>query len=246
MNVTHTLSEDSDRGMELDDLDSDIRRMSLDAMKMLDSLTDEVTELANSSTPKSKSRSGSPSSRKIDEHPEDMSHSDAHDMSLSEMAQPQLVVTPSPEKKIKHIDDIDVGDDDETDRDDDMSYDGSYDGSIMKEMDALNKVAAEIERELSTQDVKTMQKAMLELQHSPKATLRERIIDLDDREIIRKVLEEEMIKVGPKTEWEKFTQRFSSQELSAEQTTYVLASSAIMVWSVVVGLIFKSLMGELV
>jgi hypothetical protein len=244
--ISNTLSDDSDRGMELDDLDADIRRMSVDAMNMLDSITDEVNGMANTSSRKSKSRLVSPSSHGRQEQLESFPHTDAHDMTRSEKAQPELLVTPSPEKRIKHIDDIDVGHDDETDYDDDISYDGSCDDSIMKEMEALNKVAAEIERELSAQDVQTMQKAMLELQNSPKATLRERIIDLDDREIIRKLLEEEMLKVGPKTEWEKFTQRFPSEGLSTEQQTYILASSAIVVWSIVVGLIYKSLYRDLI
>ena len=279
--MRQVLSEDAS---ESDDhVNDDIKRMSLDAMKLLDSITDEVNEIANggggdyssnqsgsssrrrsTTTSKFKARSVSPTSDDEDEdargeeHEEDdnahNAHATAHDMALAspsfDSTSPKQV-NPTSTSTIKHIDDLDIGSDDEDD--DNMSFDGSLgsigDDSILKEMEALNLVTKEIEKELTRADDTTLQQKLLELQHSPQATLRQRIVDNNDREIINKILEEEgMITSGEsatkKGDWEHIVEKLAS--ISTQQTTCILASTTTIVWSIVVGLIYKSLYGDLI
>ena len=104
------------------DIDMDVRRMSMDAMKLLDSITDEVAELETNISKRSlsyqRSRSVSPASRDGSLH--DLPHADQHEMSidLTETSDERVPVTPSPPKKTyTNINNIVLDDDEDSDED---------------------------------------------------------------------------------------------------------------------------------
>ena len=162
-------------------------------------------------------------------------------------------VTPSPREvssTLKHIDELDLSDDeddsghdDDDDEDDNLSYDMSLDGSIAGELDALRVVAKEIEKELQDQDGQTMQKAIESLENSDDP--KKRILTSDDQEIIRKALLDEMRKYEPKNGFERFMKRYRLEGLNEQDKTYALATMCTIVWSIVFRLIFKVKYGEI-
>jgi hypothetical protein len=220
------LSEDL---LEHSDINEDIRRMSMDTMKFLDSITDDVAELSKSTkSPSRTSRSVSPSSHQ---------DGDNHDGVMTPTNGSKQGIAPS--SKIKSIHDLEIDGDDDDD-DDDMSF-----SSMTNELSALIAVTKEIERELSTQDSQTMMEAMSKLEKSPDPVVK-RILGSDDKEIIRRVLEEEMKKVSvPKNDFERFLKTYRVDNLTEPNTTKFLAGSAALVWSIVFGLILRVMYGEI-
>lgn len=225
-----TLDEDSERSNDfLSELDSDLARMSEAAMSVLDSITDEVNAMEKKS--KSPKNTKSPS---LGEHFDSSTQNDR-----------SFAVTPSPDGKsryIPHIDDIEVSDD-EDDASLDLSIDASLDDSITRELDALRSVTRQIERELSTQDGNTMEQAIAEDDKSldPK----NRILTSDDREIIRRALDDEMKKYVPKNAYERFMKRYQLEGFSEQDKTYALVGFCTMVWSIVFRLLYKVSYGEI-
>lgn len=273
------LTFSSDDGTETSDVDNDILQMSVSAMKILDSITDEVAELSKprssrslNSTPATPMKSSSSSSLP-------MSPSSARDSgrkSLTRMQQgrrtegdetptpakttasatpppipaspagnnnsgsryvERVPVTPSPnltkKKIIKHIDDLE--DDDEDDMTDD--------GSIARELGALMSVTKEIEQELSRQDTLSMHEAIARIEKSPEPKMKE-ILGSDDKEIIRKVLDDEMRRYQPKNGLESLLKRLQLEGIREEEVTYALATSAVVVWSIVLRLAYKIMYEE--
>jgi hypothetical protein len=225
MEVSEDLSEHSD-------IDEDIRRMSMDAMKFLDSMTLDVAELSKSTKSPSRTpqrpRSVSPSSHQDgDSRHEIMTPTDGS----------KQVITPSP--KIKSIHDLEIDSDDD-DYDDDISL-----SSLTNELSALVAVTKEIERELSNQDSGTMKEAMSKLEKSPDPVLK-LMLGSDDKEIIRRVLEEEMKKISvPKNDFERFLKTYRVDELTEPNTTKFLAGTAGLVWSIVFGLLCRVMYAEI-
>jgi hypothetical protein len=162
----------------------------------------------------------------------DLPHADMHEMAidLSETAgtktNNQVSVTPSPEKYYVNINDIEIDDED------------SDDESIVKELSALGLVTKEIERELSTQDTQSMQAAMSRIQTSPDPVPR-RLLGSEDKEIIQRILDEEMKKWEPKTGLERFIKKYQTEGLTGQEMTIFLGSTATLVWSLVFGLVLK-------
>ena len=204
--VSEDMSENDDHSDI--DIDFDVRQMSLDAMKILESLSDEVNEIEKSSA-KNRSRSASPSSSSKGSFRDDKKL----DADIAEGTK----VTPSPTKKYQNINDIDLGDDD--DEDDDYSI---SDDSITKELDVLAAVTREIERELATQDTHTMRKAMLNVEASPDP--RKSMLDSDDKEIIQKILDDELRNYEPKNAMERFLKRYQIEGFSMQEKTYFLSA----------------------
>jgi hypothetical protein len=214
------VSEHSD--IDIDNIDIHLHRMSVDAMKILESITDEVNEIGKGNS--SRDPSSSPPSKKGKLEPSMMSDGKP--------------VTPSPDQKPRHMDDLDLGGDDDDD-DDDMSDDGS----LAQELSALRSVAMEIERELSTQDVGTMQKAISGIESS--SDPRKRMLNSDDKEIIRRILDDEMKKYVPKNSWERFMKRYHLEGISEQDKTYFLAPICTLVCSIFIRLVYKVMYGEI-
>jgi hypothetical protein len=217
------------------DIDMDVRRMSMDAMKLLDSITDEVAGLENNSY--KRSRSTSPASKDGSSHT-DLPHAGMHELSIDlsgsagTKTNDRMRVTPSPEKFYTNINDIEIDDED------------SDDESITKELSALGLVSEEIERELRAQDRQSMKEAMSRIQTSPDPVPR-RLLGSEDKEIIQRILDEEMKKWVPKTGVERFIKRYQMEGLTSQETTIFLGSMASLVWSIVFGLVFKVMHAEI-
>lgn len=208
----------------------DLQRMSAAALSALESITDEVDAME---------KKGKANKPKV-ERPSLGDHFKAAEKKKSSP------VTPSPRQdssSIKHIDDVELSDD-EGGNDDDMSYDMSLDGSIANELDALRVVAQEIEKELQTQDGQTMEKAIESLEKNADDP-KKRMLTSDDKEIIRKALVDEMKKYEPKNAWERFMKRYQLEGLSEQDRTYALATLCTLVWSIVLRLLFKVKYGEI-
>jgi hypothetical protein len=172
-------------------LDDDIRRMSADAMFLLNSITDEVNEIPDteSSSSTTKRQSTARKSTSIN----DISGPRAANPSTPENSNQRPddntttrtpIFTPTPQKtnnknrnnKIVHIDDLDIDEKEEHENDDSDAYslsddDHSLDDSISNELSALRDIQREIERELKLEDEATMQEAMNQLlqQTSPQS-----------------------------------------------------------------------------
>lgn len=216
--------ESSDHFSDLD-IDGDFQRLSA----ALDSITDEVDAIER------KSKSSKPQAQKISlgDH---FQSSDGD----SQSSDPPLGASKT---SIKHIDDIQLSDDDDDD-DDDMSYDPSLDGSIAGELDALRLVAQEIERELQDQDGVTMQMAIENIEKNSDDP-KNRILTSDDHEIIRKALLDEVKKYEPKNGWERFMKRYQLDGISEQDKTYALTTVCTLIWSIVFRLLYKVTFGEM-
>lgn len=77
-----------------------------------------------------------------------------------------------------------------------------------------------------------MKEAMAKIQMSPDPLPRP-LLDSDCREIIQKILDEELGKWEPKTGLERFIKRYQMEGLSISETTVFLGSIAALVWSIV-------------
>jgi hypothetical protein len=220
MELSEDLSEHSD-------INEDIRRMSMDTMKFLDSMSKSTKSPSRTSQ---RSSSVSPSSHQ---------DGDNHDDMITPTDGSKQVIASSP--KIKNIDDLEIdSDDDDDDYDDDMSL-----SSMTNELSALVAVTKEIERELSNEDSRTMMEAMSKLEKSPDPVVK-RILGSDDREIIRRVLEEEMKKASiPKNDFERFLKTYRVDDLMEPSTTNFLAGTAALVWSIVFGLFLRVMYAEI-
>lgn len=229
-------SEHSDVDVDMD-IDIHLQRMSTDALAVLDSLRDEVAELSRDSSSRrlggKSPRSRTASSSSEGELKEDnMTHSDNHDMTLKDL------------KKTKD-------DDDDTslnlpgsfrDRDYDDDDDMSDDESIARELGALREVTREIERELKSQDADSMRDAISRIENSTdKANLRKQLMGSEDKEIIRKILEDEMKKDPPSNPIEGFIHTFGlyGPGVGGRDLNYPLLAGAVAVWVVVIGLLVQ-------
>jgi hypothetical protein len=227
-------SEHSDVDIDID-IDIHLQRMSTDALAVLDSLRDEMAELSRDSSSRKlggkspRSRSSSSSSEgELKE--ETMPHSDNHGMALKDL------------KRTK-------GDDSSLnlsgtfhDRDNDDDDGVSDDESITRELGALSEVTREIERELKSQDADSMRDAISRIESSAdKASLRKQLMGSDDKEIIRKILEDEMKQDPPSNPIEGFIHAYGLYGPGAggQDLNYPLLAGAVAVWAVVIGLLVQ-------
>lgn len=215
-------SEELDESDLSFDLDGDLQKLSLAAMSTLAAITDEVNEIERNAR--------SPGTPPVVESREDQAN--------SIIKEKPSTVTPSP-SKIKHIDDIDIS---ETD-DDDLSLDFSLDGSIARELSALRDVTRQIEQELSNEDSGTMQQVILEIEKLDDPKIR--ILTEDDEKIIKKVLDEEIVKYVPKNAWERFMKRYQLEGINEQDKSIALAALCTIVWSILFRLFFKVKYGEI-
>ena len=257
-----------DTDFEHSDVDIDIRRMSTDAMAILDSITDEVAELTSSKKGRKRSNKRSSSKQKqgfsvrqvspdasesSDEMVDDLGpHPDYHEMA---MLNPNTDALPGLDPSLNPLYGgyEDDGDDDREDDDDDHGDDISDDeslGSFAKELSALRTVTMQIERELKSQDVDTMRVAMSRIENSPgKASVKKQLLSTDDKEIIKRILEDEMEKEKQKQKnaLEAFIHNHGLYGPGAggEDLNYPLLGVAIAIWAIVIGLCVKVMFGEI-
>ena len=228
-----------DSGHSDDDIDIDIdihlQQMGTDALAVLDSLRDEMVELSRDSSSRKlggkppRSRSSS-SSSEGELKKENMPHSANQDMALKDL------------KETK-----DDGDDTSlmftgSFRDRDYDDDMSDDESITREMGALSEVTREIERELKSQDADSMRDAIARIENSTsKANLPKQLMGSVDKEIIRKILEDEMKKDLPSNPIEKFIHTYGLYGPGAggQDLNYPLLAGAVAVWAVVISLLVQ-------
>jgi hypothetical protein len=208
------------------DIAEDLRRLSAEAMSALESITDEVDamEKKDETTPKATSNLT-------------LSFDKTSGTRGSVGSGRMTSTTGEQETSLKHLDDIDICDDED---DDELSFDGS----IAREIDALRRVAQEIERELQFQDGDTSKDAIEDLP-TPAEEAKERILTPDDHEIIRRALFDELKKYEPKNGWERFMKRYQLEGLNEDDMTYILAAACAMIWSIVLWLVFQVKYGEL-
>ena len=114
---------------------------------------------------------------------------------------------------------------------------------MARELRALREVTRQIEQELSNEDSGTMQKVILEMEKEddPKS----RILTEDDEKIIKRVLDEELLKYVPKNAWERFLKRYRLEGVNEQDKSIALAAMCAIVWSIVFRLFFKVKYGEL-
>jgi hypothetical protein len=132
--------------------------------------------------------------------------------------------------------------DDSNNDEDDMSDDES----IVKELYALREVTREIEREIKSQNTESMQDAIAQIEQSPDDTKLKKLITSDDKEIIRRILEDEMKKNQPKNAIEGFVHRYNLYGPGAggEELNIPLLAVTVAIWAIVIGLLVKTMYFE--
>lgn len=235
--VVSDASEHSDADIDID-IDIHLQRMSTDALAVLDSLRDEMAELSKDSSSRKlgklpRSRTSSSSSEgELKE--ENTTHSDNHDMASNDLKKTKETDDDTPLNLSASFRDRNY----EYDDDDDMSDDES----ITRELGALNEVTREIERELKSQDADSMRDAISRIENSTsKANLRKQLMGSEDKEIIRKILEDEMKKDLPSNPIEGFIHAYGLYGPGAggQDLNYPLLAGAAAVWAVVIGLLVQ-------
>lgn len=226
---TNDLTEHSDADIT-GELDSDLLKMSADAMAILNSLSDEVND-DNDQKKKTK------------------------------------------KKEIAHIDDLDIGgddDDDDTDNyddDDDTVGDMSLgDDSITKEVKSLRNAQKDLERELNSQDVSSMQEAMAKLKQQPlsplsspfnsptstkskkKSSHLSKQLGEVDQQIIQRILQEEKERQKTSNIILEYVERYSLYGPGyvgcGKQLDVTLLIAAVGVWSILFGLSYHVMNAE--
>lgn len=117
--------------------------------------------------------------------------------------------------------------------DDDMSLDDS----VATEMKVLKQVALELEKALNSQDIRMVQRAIERIGNSSDPKLKN-VLESDDKEIIRKILEDEMRKNEPVNFVGRYLYKCVMGTLSEEETCRFLVSFLVLMWSVVIFLAF--------
>jgi hypothetical protein len=140
-------------------------------------------------------------------------------------------------------DDIPTPKHDPTDHMDDLYDDLSLDESLANEMKALKQVALEIERELQSTDSHTVQEAIERIGNSQDPHVKG-ILESEDKVIIRKILDEEIQRNEPKNKLLRYLYKAVMNTLTEEETTHLLVAVASLVWSIVLGLVFRDMTVE--
>ena len=254
-------AEDSDTDI---DVDSDVRQMGDFAMKMLETISDEVSGSKLSSSSEegtddaalqvrlrafnllndlggpdgddTEAEQNWPQRPSLSPPPQSAVPTAEEDLSESEVQYDvpgEALFSHSPANKIQHVDDIDISDDD-----DDESI-----TSFRKEMNKLDELQREMERELRAHDAESMRRAMSEEEESP--DLRKRILSDDDKEIVKRILDDEYLKYEPKNAFERIMKKYYFEGVSSEVTTYCLGLSGLVIWMIVFGLIHKVMHAEI-
>jgi hypothetical protein len=124
---------------------------------------------------------------------------------------------------------------------DDLTGDGSSDddGSFMEELSALKEVAQKLEEELREETADSMKEAMQRIMHSPAPKNTKTALESKDREIIDRILDEEMKNCVPSNKLENIIWSIRQQGLSAHETTYFLSTLCAFVWAIALGLMRK-------
>jgi hypothetical protein len=132
--------------------------------------------------------------------------------------------------------------DDSNSDEDDMSDDES----IVKELHALREVTREIERELKSQNAESMQDAIARIEQSSDDTKLKKLMTSDDKEIIRRILEDEMKKNQPKNAIEGFVHQYNLYGPGAggEELNIPLLAVTVAIWAIVIGLLVKTMYFE--
>jgi len=158
-------------------------------------------------------------------------------------------------RKLRSFGDDDDDDDDDTADDDtatsslhtsgldtcgdsytDYDYDDmSEDGSIGKEMKRLRQVQNELQKDLNSQDMQTLIHTIERIGQEPTSPQFQKILTTDDKDIIRRILNEEMEK-------EKNSMPLASKH--AQSLSMPLLASVVIVWGVVAYIIVRELNQE--
>ena len=194
MAVVDTAAEDPTDHSDNTDLDHDLLRMSADAMAILNSISDEVNEISATS-PKGKGSNLDDSFSEFGyEHNSSKTQAVIMGVSTAEK---------ETKSKIVHIDDLDVDDDDTVG---DLSL---GDGSIADEFKSLRDIQKEIERELQSHDEDAMHRELARIQQQQSPPLKTRkVLDVDDKEIIDRILKEEKSRSLPQNIALEFIERY--------------------------------------
>lgn len=128
-----------------------------------------------------------------------------------------------------------------SEHDDDLSLDDS----LANEMNALKQVALELERELQSTDSQTVQKAIERIGNSQDPKVKG-ILESEDKAIIRKILDEEIQRNEPENKLLRYLYRAVMNTLTEDETTHLLVASAVVVWAIVVGLIYRAMTVEVI
>eukprot|EP00980_Cylindrotheca_fusiformis_P009744 scaffold2149_cov187-Cylindrotheca_fusiformis.AAC.22 len=217
MNIASTVP---DLKTEDDDaIDISLIMMNEAAMKMLDAEMDEVAELASRKSPSSVSASSS-----VFDEGERQEDKVEHEKegSIFQFESKSLV-----EEQVKEG----VGHDD--------------DDSFMEELSALNQVSKKIEEELRDETADSMTKAMQNILNPPPTKNSRTKLPSDDSEHIDRNFDEETKKTLPSNKVESIMWSIQQQGLSAPETTYVLATLCVVVWTAAFGLMQKVMYADI-
>ncbi|KAG7356583.1 hypothetical protein IV203_001269 [Nitzschia inconspicua] len=125
--------------------------------------------------------------------------------------------------------------------DDDLSLDDS----LVNEMNALKQVALELERELNSTDLHTVQEAIERIGNSDDPIIKS-VLESDDKAIIRKIIDEEIQRNEPKQQVLRYLYKAFFNTLTEDETTRLLTAVAALVWSIVLGLLLRAMTVEVV
>jgi hypothetical protein len=125
--------------------------------------------------------------------------------------------------------------------DDDLSLDDS----LVNEMNALKQVAFELERELQSTDSHTVQKAIERIGNSQDPKVKG-ILESEDKVIIRKILDDEIQKNEPQNKLFRYLYKAVMNTLTEDETTHLLVAIVLIVWSIVLGLIYRAMTEDVI
>jgi hypothetical protein len=110
--------------------------------------------------------------------------------------------------------------------------DVSLDDSVSTEMKALKEVASELEKALKSQDIRIVQKAIERIGNSTDPKLKN-VLESDDKEIIRRILDDELKKGEPSSIVKRYLYKCVTGTLSEGDTCRFLVTVIVLMWSVV-------------
>jgi uncharacterized membrane protein YdfJ with MMPL/SSD domain len=207
-------------------IDSSLIKMNEDAMKMLDAEMDRVAEISSRKSPSSLTPSSSASQL----------------LALEEKEDNNIVFQVEDQNDDNEDDDNNLNIQQKSSNDDD-----SDNSSIMEELSALQEVSKQIEEELREETAQSMKTAMEQIGNTPAKDRNKRtMLGDDDREIIDRILEDGKKNKNPvKKKKGGMIWRICQAGISATETTFVLSTLCVVVWSIVFSLILKARHAEM-
>ena len=120
----------------------------------------------------------------------------------------------------------------------DVNDDLSLDDSLANEMNALIEVAIELEKELKTQNLHTVQQVIERIGNSKDPKIKA-VLESEDKKIIRNILNDEIKKNEPQNTVLRYIYKTIMNTLTQEEEKNILLGAVVLLWAVVTALVLN-------